>query len=493
LFCRGQPPHSSYLFKHALVQDAAYGTLLRSRRQELHARVAAVLERDFAELIERQPELLAHHLTAAGETERAVAQWLKAGQHAAARLAHVEAIAHLERGLGLLRALPESTAHNHREIQLQLALGVSSMPAKGVYSALPVYARALELAEQYGDDRQRFVTPYGLWQSNAGAGQISAARQLSQRLLRVTDKEADTGLRLEAHHSAWTTGWFSGEPAVARHHAEAGQQLYDPERHQSLRLHFGGHDPGVCARLIGGNSRWMLGHCDAALESSIESIALAERIAHPFGLLIALEFAGVSHVCRGDTDSALACLDRADELAAEQRMRSVLPRGVIRGAALTMQGAFGDAADCIREGLKISQQTVAVLWRPFGLASLAEALTRLGDHQGASAAVTEGLAAVTSGERVWESELHRLNGFVLLAQNRRSESQAAFERALDIARRQQAKSFELRAATSLARLWGEQGRRAEAKELLAPIYGWFAEGFDTSDLREAKAVLAALA
>ena len=205
LFCRGTAPHASYLFKHALVQDAAYSTLLRGRRQELHARAAAALEQHFADLVERQPELLAHHLTAAGNTERAVEQWLKAGRHAAARLAYLEAIAHLERGLGLLHSLPESPVRNGREIELQLALGLCLFTAKGAVAAKLPYMRAHELAESSGAPQQRFEALYGVWQSTNSSGGSAASSPLSERLLRMAEREADDGLRLQAHHSAWTT------------------------------------------------------------------------------------------------------------------------------------------------------------------------------------------------------------------------------------------------------------------------------------------------
>src|ERR1700720_2013595 len=204
LFCRGTAPHSSYAFKHALVQDAAYDMLLRGRRQELHARVAAALEEHFADLVERQPELLAHHLTAAGNTERAVDQWLKAGQHAAAQFAYFEAIANFERGLGLLHSLPESPVRNGREIELQLALGLCLFTAKGAVAAKPPYARAHELAETSGEPQQQFKALYGVWQSTMVSGGAAAARPLSERLLKLAEREGDDELRLQAHHSGWT-------------------------------------------------------------------------------------------------------------------------------------------------------------------------------------------------------------------------------------------------------------------------------------------------
>jgi class 3 adenylate cyclase/tetratricopeptide (TPR) repeat protein len=495
LFCRGVPPHASYLFKHALVQDAAYGTLLRTRRQELHARVAAVLEEHFADLVERQPELLAHHLMAAGDTNRAAAQWLKAGQHAAACLAHVEAIAHLERGLALLRALPEAHARDALELDVQLALGVSYITVKGMGApeVRELYERARKLAEGRGDQKQLFQSLYGLWQSNSGSGQILSARLHSQRLLQLTAGGADSGLRLQAHHSAWTTLFLGGSPAEAREHTEAGWRLYDLEEHRSHRHLYGGHDPGVCALQTGAQLEWLLGYPDRAVARIAEAQALGERIAHPFSMEIAVTYAAMIHLNRGEPELAFARLAAAEALAAEQRVSFIMEPLFLRGAAFLEQGAAGKAVDTIREGLAPGRP-VATIWQPFVLSILAEALRRRGDYQEAHAAISQGLDTMNAtGERMWNAELHRVRGLVLLTENKQEESAVSFEQALQTARGQQARSLELRAATSLARLWGEQGQRAEALELLAPVYDWFSEGFDTADLKEAAALLAELA
>ena len=352
LFCRGTAPHASYLFKHALVQDAAYSTLLRGRRQELHARVAAALEAHFADLVERQPELLAHHLTAAGDTERAVDQWLKAGRHAAAQSAYLEAIAHLERGLGLLHSLPESPDRDGREIDLQLALGLCLLTAKGAVAAKLPYMRALDLAESSGAPQQRFEALYGVWQSTNMSGGIAAASPLSARLLSMTEQEGDDGLRLQAHHSAWATWAFAGDPAKTREHADAGRLLYDPEKHASHRFVYGGHDPGACARL-----RWRSGRMvarisrEGARKHRRFSLALAERIAHPFTLSLALTFSSVLHLNRREPERALRQLEAAEALAAEQRLSFLFEPGMLRGAALVGQGAVDEAIARIREGV----------------------------------------------------------------------------------------------------------------------------------------------
>jgi class 3 adenylate cyclase/predicted ATPase len=494
LFCRGTAPHATYLFKHALVQDAAYSTLLRGRRQQLHARVAAALEQHFADLVERQPELLAHHLTAAGDTERAVDQWLKAGRHAAAQLAYLKAIAHFERGLGLLYSLPESPVRNGREIELQLASGLCLLTAKGAVEAKLPYMRAHELAERSGEPQQRFEALYGVWQSTRTSGGIAAASPLSERLLRMAEREGDDGLRLQAHHSVWSTWSFGGDPAKTREHADAGRLLYDPTKHASHRLVYGGHDPGVCARVHGAHAEWLLGYPEKARASVAEALALAERLAHPFTLSIALTHSSVLYLNRREPDRALRQVEAAEVLAAEQRLSLIQEPGMLRGAALVGQGAVDEAIDRLREGVTSWIRLGRTILLPYGFAFLAEGLALRGDRAAALAALREGLeTARTTGEHVWDAELHRLNGTVLLADNKLDEGHASLQQAIRIAQAQQAKSLELRAAGDLARLWGEQGRRAEARDLLAPVYGWFTEGFETTDLKEAKALLDQLA
>ena len=355
LFCRGLPPASSYLFKHALVQDAIYGNLLRRRRQQLHGRIAATLEREFTDLVERQPELLAHHLTDAGDAGRAAAQWLKAGQHAAARSAHIEAIANLERGVALLPSMPDTPERDSLEIELQLALGMSSIRAKSMISSAvrDAYSRASELAEKHGDVRRLFQAVYGVWQHNVGSGRISAALPLAERLLSVTERDnADAGLRLQAHHAVWTTFFVGGELVGCREHCEIGHRYYDPERYQAHRDLYGGHDAGVCAWTLGGQVEWLMGHADTALASLAEALALAERISHPPSLVFVLSYAALLHVHRGEAELVLARLAAAEAVAAEQRLPVFLNAQVLRGAALFLRGDVGDAVVSLGRGFR---------------------------------------------------------------------------------------------------------------------------------------------
>jgi class 3 adenylate cyclase/predicted ATPase len=494
VFCRGTPPHASYQFKHALVQDAAYGTLLRGKRQEFHGRVVAVLEDRFHDILERQPELLAHHLTAAGETERAIEQWLKSGKHAAERSAHFEAIGHFGRGLAVIASLPQTPDRDRQEIELQLARGVSLSTAKGFSSAeaAEAYTRARVLSEKGGDADRLFVSLWGLWNFTRTSN-VNAARDLSDKLLVLTEKHDDVGLRLEAHHAAWATHFYRGEPAPSRHHCEEGRSLYDFERHRSHADVYG-HDPGVCAGDVGAWTGWLLGYPEEALASANGALILAERLHHPFSLGLSLLHATIFHQLRREPDSALERLRAAEMLAAEQRLALPIDPRILRGAVLAAQGAAAEAVASIREGLAERQTTAAMLYRPYNLGLLAEALECQGFHEGALAALADALATTEkTGERWWEPEIHRLKGVALVSRLSFAESEACFAQSIRIAQQQRAKSLELRAATSLALLWGEQGRRSEACDLLAPVYGWFTEGFDTPDLKEAKVLLDELA
>jgi predicted ATPase len=311
---------------------------------------------------------------------------------------------------------------------------------------------------------------------------------LSKRLLQLTSGATDDGLRLQAHHSAWTTCLFAGEPGAAREHCEAGRRLYDPERHHNHRLLYGGHDPGVCAGYMGAQVHWLLGYPDKALTIGSQALALAEHVAHPLSLEFVLIFNAMLHVDRGEPELALQRLEVAEALVAEQRLGFVMEPRFLRGATLSAHGAFDEAVACLREAL--AGGLGARTFRPYGFTRLAEALASQGQHRAAIAAVREGIEAQEETAALrWGAEFQRLEGIALIGLNRLEEGQIALEEALRVARQQQAKAYELRAATSLARLWGEHGRRAEAQNLLAPVYAWFTEGFDTANLKEAKALL----
>jgi hypothetical protein len=407
-------------------------------------------------------------------------------------LAHLEAVRHFERGLAILPLLAEGLERDRREIELQLARGLSLFTIEGFISgpAGEAYARAHQLSERSGDVRQLFMSVFGLWVSANGRGRMVECRKFSGRLQQLATADANDELSLQAHHSAWTTCLFSGEPAAVRKHCAAGRRIYDPERHRHHHQLFGGHDPGVCAGYMGAQADWSLGYPDTGLVIGREALALAERIAHPFTLGTALVMNAMLHLDRDEAELALQRIEAAEALVAEQRIGLVLEPQILRGAAMTAQGAFKEAVACLHDGLTRPR---AIRFLQYGLARLAESLSRRGEHQQALAAVGKGLEdQERTGQRRWEPELYRLKGISLVGLNRVEDAETALQEALRVARRQQAKSYELRAATSLARLRGEQGRRAEARELLAPVYGWFTQGFDTADLKDAKALLDAM-
>jgi class 3 adenylate cyclase len=369
LFCRGTPPLAAYQFKHALVQDTAYGTLLRPPRQELHARVAAVLEQQFGDLVERQPELLAHHLTAAGEGVRAVDQWLKAGWYAAARSAHLEAIGHFGRGLAAASSLPQARERDRREIQLQLGKGVSLLTAKGFASAeaAEAFARAKELCERSGDANNLFPASWNVWLTTA-AQDLDAARPLSDQLLAMARARNDTALMLEAHHSAWATRFLAGEPAPARTHCDEGRKLYDFDRHRSLASDYGGHDPGLCGYNHGAWTEWLLGYPDKAVASIGGGRLLAERLAQPLSLNHNFAMEAALRLFRGEPEVALQRAQEAETAATEQRIASLINPDILRGRALVTEGVVAEGLELIEKGGGAAGGLFGVFYRPYHLA-----------------------------------------------------------------------------------------------------------------------------
>ncbi len=371
------------------------------------------------------------------------------GKICGARLAHVEAIAHLERGLALLAGLPETPARDACEIELQLALGVSSITVKGMGSPeiAAAYGRARDLCEKGGDASNLFTALWGLWLSHQNRRCFETAAAISNQLLDL-NRSGDIGRRLQAHHTAWTTHFYSGQPALCRQHSAEGRRLYDLERDRSHALRYGGHDPGVCACNMAGFAEWLLGYPDTALASSVEALAIAERLAHPFSLNIAHFWAAVLHQFRREPEASLRRLDAAEAVAVEHRLAWIFNPRVLRGGALAAEGAVEEGVLALRAGLDEAWDNQ--LMRPYGLTLLAGALAKAGDNDSALAAIDEGLTCLgQSNERWWEAELHRVKGELLL---RRSEelAQPCFTQSLHVARQQQARSLELRAATSLA-------------------------------------------
>ena len=497
LYQRGRPPRSRYVFKHALVQDTAYASLLKSTRQQIHQRIAQVLEAQYPDLVVTQPELLAHHLTEAGHHAQAVAYWQRAGESAVARSAHLEAISHCTTGLEVLRTLPETAERLQQELLLQTTLGPAFMITKG-FAAPEVehaYARARALCQRVGETPQRFSVLRGLWQFYNGRGAYQTACELGEQCLHLAQQGHDTAYLLEAHHTLWTTRLLLGELPLARAHLEQGLALYDPQQHRALAFLYG-HDPGVCGRSVAAVALWVLGYPDQALWQQHAAHTLAQELAHPPSLAFTRMLAAMAYQLRREAHAAHEQAEALIALATEQGFALFLAiGGILRGGALTALGHRGEQVGQIRQELAAVRETGTALWVPYFLGLLAEAYAQEGQVEVGLATLAEALAAAqATGERWGEAELYRLRGVVLLRQPvpQPAEAEPCLQRALEIARRQEAKAFELRAAMSLSRLWQQQGKQAEAHELLAPVYGWFTEGFDTADLQEAKALLTEL-
>jgi predicted ATPase len=498
LYQRGRPPRAKYMFKHALIQDAAYASLLKRTRQQYHQQIAQMLEAEFPETVEAEPELVAHHYTEAGLNEQAVGYWLQAGKRAAQRSANVEAINHLSKGLEVLMALPDTVERARQELELQTTLGPVLMAVKGFASSDTerVYARARELCQQVGETPSLFPVLHGLWRFYMVRAEFQATRDLAEQLFSLAQRAEDPALLLEAHRVMGTTMFWLGEMRQAQVNFEQGMALYNPQQHRSHAFVYG-QDPGVACQSFAGWPIWVLGYPDQALQSVHEALTLAQEFNHPFSLAYALTMAAVVHqFCR----EAQALQERAEAVIAvstEQGFPLWLAYGMIlRGWALTVQGEAAEGIAQILKGFDIHRATGAEVEKPYFLALLADAYGKVGQPEEGLTVLVEALAiAEKTEERYWEAELRRRKGELLLIQQGQEagEAEECFQKALDIALRQQAKSLELRAAMSLSRLWQQQGKQEEARQMLGDIYGWFTEGFDTSDLQEAKALLDELA
>jgi predicted ATPase len=493
VFRRGTPPQTTYSFKHALVQDTAYATLVRAKRQHLHARIAAAIEQRFPETVQAQPELLAHHYTEAGLAESAVDYWLRAGRRAIARSAMAEALAQLRNGLNLLDRLPEA-GRPGRELDLQVTLGVALMATQGwaAPQAGQANARARELCEQLGVTAQLWPVLYGQWVFHGVRAEHDAAREVADEFLRRAQEHQDAGATVVAHRIQGTGAFWRGDIAAAREHLERTLALYDPERHHSLAFLYV-QDPRVAALSALSWTLLAQGYPEQARARSHEALGAARELAHlntlAYALLFACFFEQFRRAGRDAQDRAEALV----ALATEQNFPHFLAAAMaIRGWVLIEAGETETGFAQLRQGLPAWRATGAGLYEPYFLGLQAEA-------HGRSGAVEEGLALVAmaldrtekTGERWFEADLHRMQGELMLRLPKPdlATAEARLRQAVAIARQQGTRMWELRAATSLAQLWSEQGLIGEAYDLLAPVYRQFTNGSRTADLQSARAIL----
>jgi predicted ATPase len=502
IFRRGDPPYATYLFKHALVRDAAYASLLRAKRQELHARVAAALEQDFADIVERQPELIAQHLSAAGAAARAIEYWFKAGERAKAHSANREAVAQLRAALQLAEQLPDPTERAAWELRISIALGPALMvtTSSGAPEVIGVYARARRLAQEAGRSLELFQALWGSWLASFSGGDSRSAAALADQLFALARQQTSEELMLQSHHAAWTTAlYLQGDLRAVQRSVESGIQLYRREAYQHHALVYGGHDPAVCGHGIGGLVSALLGHLERALFEANEALALGHNVSHHGSLAHAYWLASEVHYLRRDAAAASEIASEMLPFVAVHGSAVALANAMLfQGWGLVASGRIDEGLAQLRDGLSRWRRTGSKINGPFRLLRAADGLLLADETDEALALLAEAAAlAEETGEHWSDAEVDRLSGIAKLRRSVGASDLAQAEqhlrRAVAVAERQSAKLLQLRSATSLARLWRDQGKPAEARDLLAPICGWFTEGFDTLDLKEAKALLDELA
>jgi predicted ATPase len=502
LYQRGVPPRATYRFKHALIQEAAYQSLVKSTRQQYHQCIAQVLEGQFPETVATHPELLAHHYTEAGLNQQSLGYWHKAGQRSAARSAHLEAIRHFTRGLEVLTTLPDTPERTQQELTLQVALGMSLLATKG-WAAPDVgaaYTRAKGLCEQMSENPQLFPIMLGLWGFYIVRMELQPVRELSEQLLSLAQRQQDPVFLLEGHMTLAQALASAGEMTSARGHFEQGLALCDSQQYCSYTSLFG-VDLAVFCLSMASHTLWGCGYADQALARSREALARAQELMHPFSQAVALAYAAMLHQLRREWDAAYERATAAVALCTEQEFAYYLAWGtIIQGWTLPVQGRTTEGIAQMQQGLTALQTMGAVLRRPYYLALMAGVYGDSGQTGEGLRVLAEAFAEVQkTGERFWEAELCRLKGDLLvqametgLHPAQMEAAEACFRQALAIARRQQAKAWELRAAVSLSRLWQHQGKTGTARQLLGEVYGGFTEGLETADLQGARALLEAL-
>ncbi len=491
-------PELEHTFKHALTHEVAYGTLLGDRRRTLHARIVEAIERLYADRLGEQVEQLAHHAARGEVWEKAVAYLHEAGAKASRRSTNVEAITHFTRGLELVGRLSPGPEQMRRELRLLLALGPALQATRGfgVPEVERTYSRARDLCRQLGEPPELFQALWGLWLHTMGRGRFGEGRRVCGELLALAERLGDRALLLEAHHAMSPSTLWVGDPAGTRRHGEQGMALYDREQDRSLAFLYGGHDADVCCRMHSGLALWFLGYPRAAVERSRAGMALATELAHVGTVVNALPFAGMLHQLRGDVDATREVGESLIALSTEHGFQQWLAFGrILEGWVQTQEGHGETPIARLRGDIAAYRATGNDLYWPYFLWLLASTQLQHGETaEGLDTVATALGIADETGSPVLEADLYRLRGELLLARDpvAAPDAEIAFRQAIDIARRQGTKSWELRAASSLSRLWQRQGKREDARRLLADVYGWFTEGFDTADLKDAKTLLDAV-
>lgn len=495
IFERGTFPSVRYVFKHALVQDAAYQSLLRSRRVQIHARIARTIEARFPALTETEPEVIAHHFTEAGLMDQAARYWQRAGEHAIARSANLEAIAHFNQGLAAIARLPEGPERIGQELSARLMLGTATIAASGWSSAAVQhqFARARELCDLLGDTPALLPALGGMWVFHYVRGDLGLAQQIAEQCLHLARTVDDPGSRATANDAMGATALFRGDLALARRYFEDTRSLTAAKPDAAQRMDHGLDLLTGCLMILSW-IMWFLGHPDQALHLAEEAVERAWAVGHSFSKATALYYRLAVHQMRGESATALEQARELLRFCAEQSIPFWFGHGQVQlGWALCEQGVDEEGQARQQEGLAVMRALGTNLGHSYMAVLVCEAHLQAGRAGEARATAEASLAAIeATDERFCEADIYRLRGLALLARGDEAGEHDLMH-ALAIARRQNARSLELRAATGLARFWAGQGRTQEARDLLAAVYTGFTEGFDTRDLREARTLLRELA
>jgi class 3 adenylate cyclase/predicted ATPase len=492
---RGELPRSDFLFKHALVQEAAYSTLLREPRQKLHARIAQALEEMFCDVAASRPELVARHLSEAALGQKAVVYWQRAGELALRRSALTESVSHLSTAMRIVEGLPESA---RQELEIRLGLGTALIVGRG--SSLPEvathYGRAVTLSRTLGDDRQLFRAVWGSWYTSLTTGQTERALPLANELVDVAGRLGDNDLTLEAYHSRWATSHVSGFLAETLTDTERGTALYDPARHHGHAYDYGGHDTGVCARAHSAVTLWITGFPEKATRMSAAALELGRRLEHPPSLAHAAWWSATLRQFLREPETCRKLAELTIRIAHEQGSTILMMCPLLVGWALFESGQASEGLQRMEQAITTKRQRGHRFYYEYELLVFAETLLRAGQVHHASDIADEALAFIkTSRTWLFEAEANRVKGACLaaLGGGHAIEGETFLLKAIETAERQGALSFTLRAATALARAWCAQDQRLKARDLLEKVHGRFTEGRQTPDLQDAAILLNDLA
>ena len=492
---RGLPPRASYFFKHALIQEAAYDTLLKSSRQQHHRRAAEIYLARFPDEARATPEIVAHHFSRAAMPSQAIEHWQRAGELAISRSGYAEAIAHCNSALELIELLPPSAGRLGQELSVRLKLGPALQALKGMGAAEvgANYTRSCEIAESLGDSPERFMAMWGDWIFKTMTGQIEVAASRAGDLVCLGGRLGDPGFLLQAHHSRWTNYLLLGSAAIARADAQQGVRLYDGKKHHHHKHIFGGHDPGVCARGVGALSGWLTGNADEARRLAEDAISLARELAHPFTLAIGMWMAGYTLLYCGDHARCRSVADELDELSRRHGFRQTIGFGtMISGSARVATGETAYGLKLLDDGLEEYRSLGQRGWLPHLLCIVAEARARVGDSAKALELVCQALElSAQTKQGFFRPDMLRLQTelALVLGQIDVRTARSQLDAAIALAREQSALALEWRAACSLAQLLADNGELPEARELLSGRYAAFTEGFDSPDLRKGRRLL----